>query len=750
MPAKRKKTEKNSSEKKTKKKKTSSKGKSVKVKKEKTTNSKSTKKTSTTKKNITSFDSYELIIAEKPKAASRVAFALADKGTLKKKSWEGIPYYELKFEGKPIVVASAVGHLFTLMEKGGNKWSYPVFDVEWVSTSKAQKNASYVNKYIKLLKLLNSRASEVTIATDYDIEGEVIGLNVVRFALKREDANRMKFSTLTPEELRKSYKNKSKTLDWSQARAGETRHLLDYYYGVNVSRALTSSIKRAGAFKVLSSGRVQGPALKIIVDREEEIKNFKPEKYWQVFLKAKTKNNEIVEAQHKKGNFKDKKKAELSKSNAEKGKPVVKEYSVTESKVYSVVPFDLTSLQMEAYRNFHITPKRTLEIAQNLYIEGLTSYPRTSSQKLPFSLGFKKILTKLSEQDKYSALAKKLLSKKKLIPHEGKKTDSAHPAIYPTGMKPKNLDEQHMKVYDLIVKRFMSVFGEPAVKENVKATIDSNGELFIASGSRLKEEGWTEYYRPYYKFTDKIIAKMDEGELLNLISVSIVEKETKPKPRYTQASLVADLTKKNLGTKATRAQIVDTLFKRKYVRGEKIEATELGIQAIKTLLKYSPLLLDEKLTRHFEEELEKIREGKKKPEDVIKEAKKVVSKILDQFKNNELSIGKELREANKNTSKEKIVGKCPVCGVGNLVVRHSKKTGKQFIACDQYPKCKTTFSLPQNALILPTNEKCQYCGWPLVLVIRKGKRPWKMCFNPNCPGKNKGKEKKESKQNNKE
>ncbi len=307
-----------------------------------------------------------------------------------------------------------------------------------------------------------------------------------------------------------------------------------------------------------------------------------------------------------------------------------------------------------------------------------------------------------------------------------------------------------MKIYDLIVKRFMSVFGEPAVKENVKAVIDSNGELFIASGSRLKEEGWTEYYRPYYKFTDKIIAKMNKGEQLNLISVEIVEKETKPKPRYTQASLVSDLTKKNLGTKATRAQIVDTLFKRKYVRGEKIEATELGIQAIKTLLKYSPLLLDEKLTRHFEDELEKIREGKKKSEEVIKEAKEVVSKILSQFKKNELNIGKELREANKNTSKEKIVGKCPVCGVCNLVVRHSKKTGKQFIACDQYPKCKTTFSLPQNALILPTNEKCQYCGWPLVLVIRKGKRPWKMCFNPNCPGKNKDKEKKESKQNNKE
>ncbi len=689
----------------------------------------------TSKNKATSLKGYELIIAEKPKAAAKIAFALADKGTLKKKSYDKIPYYELKINGKPAVVASAVGHLFTLMEKGGNKWTYPVFDVEWVSTSKAQKNAAYVNKYIKLLKELGKNASEVTIATDYDIEGEVIGLNVVRFALKREDANRMKFSTLTPSELKKAYENKSKTLDWSQAKAGETRHLLDYYYGVNVSRALTSSIKKAGAFKVLSSGRVQGPALKIIVDREEEIRKFKPQKYWQVFLKASTKNKEILEAAHKKDKFFDKEEAEASKKRAQVPEAVVQEKKTTQVKIKPVVPFDLTSLQMEAYRNFKISPKRTLEIAQDLYIEGLTSYPRTSSQKLPYTLGFKKIFEKLSEQQDYKDLVMKILSKKKLLPHEGKKSDPAHPAIYPTGIRPKTLDEQHRKVYDLIVKRFMAVFGEPAVKENVKVTLNAGGEIFIVNGSRILNPGWTEFYSPYYKFTDKLIPNVEEGEKLKILSVELVEKETKPKPRYTQASLVSELTKKNLGTKATRAQIIDTLFKRRYVKGERIEATELGIQAIKTLLKYSPLLLDEKLTRHFEDELEKIREGKVKPEKVVEEAKKVVSKILSQFKKNELNIGKELRQANRNTSTEKVVGKCPVCHVGDLVIRHSKKTGKQFIACNQYPKCKTTFSLPQNALVKPTNEKCPHCGWPLVLVIRKGKRPWKLCFNPNCPSK---------------
>ncbi len=697
-------------------------------------------KKSKSSKNLTSFDSYDLIVAEKPKAAFRIALALADRGSLKKKNVEGIPFYEIKIDKKPAVVASAVGHLYTLMEKGGNKWSYPIFDVEWAPTFKVQKKASYVKKYISLLKKLSERASEVTIATDYDIEGEVIGLNVTRFALGKKDAGRMKFSTLTPAELKKAYAGRNKTLDWSQARAGETRHFLDYFYGINVSRALTSSIKRAGAFKVLSSGRVQGPALKIIVNREEEIRNFKPQKYWQLLLKAETSNKEIVEAIHKAGNFKKKENAEKSKENAEKGNFVVKEFKVTKNKVYPIVPFDLTSLQMEAYHNFKISPKRTLEIAQDLYIDGLTSYPRTSSQKLPYSLGFKKILLKLAEQESYKNLAFELVGKKKLVPHEGKKEDSAHPAIYPTGAKPRKLDEQHRRVYDLIVKRFMAVFGEPAVKENVKAIVESNGELFVASGSRLDEEGWTRFYKPYYKFVDKIIPKLSAGQILKPIKLEIVEKETKPKPRYSQASLVAELTKRNLGTKATRAQIVDTLFKRKYVKGEKIEATELGIQAIKTLSHYSPSLLDEDLTRHFEEELGNIRQGKKNREEVLDEAKKVVNEIVSQFKNNELSIGKDLRKASNRTSTEVVVGKCPSCKIGNLVVRHSKKTGKQFLACDRYPVCKTTFSLPQNALIKPTNEKCPFCGWPLVLVIRKGKRPWKMCFNPDCPGKKKKEE----------
>ena len=134
-----------------------------------------------------------------------------------------------------------------------------------------------------LLKKLSRRAKEIIIATDFDNEGELIGWNVLRFIIEEKDAKRMKYSTLTKPELEKSYENPMKTLDWGQAYAGETRHKIDWLYGINLSRALMSAIKLAGSFKILSIGRVQGPTLKIIVDRDKEILNFKSQSYWQVF-----------------------------------------------------------------------------------------------------------------------------------------------------------------------------------------------------------------------------------------------------------------------------------------------------------------------------------------------------------------------------------------------------------------------------------------------------------------------------------
>ncbi|MBT4538685.1 DNA topoisomerase I, partial [Candidatus Woesearchaeota archaeon] len=224
----------------------------------------------------------ELIITEKPSSARKVAAALADTKPVAKK-FKSVPYFELKHKDKEIIVTSAVGHLYGLVEINKNGWTYPVFNIDW-APSYLNSKQDYGKDYIAAIEKLTKKADEFTIACDYDVEGEVIGLNVVRFACKKKDANRMKFSTLTKGDLVKSYETKMHHLDWGQAYAGETRHKLDWFYGINLSRALTASVKAAGSFKVMSAGRVQGPALKLLVDKEKEIQAFVPEPFWEISL----------------------------------------------------------------------------------------------------------------------------------------------------------------------------------------------------------------------------------------------------------------------------------------------------------------------------------------------------------------------------------------------------------------------------------------------------------------------------------
>jgi DNA topoisomerase I len=673
---------------------------------------------------------YELIITEKPQAAKKIAEALAD-GKTEKKSEGTVPYYLIQHNKKDIVIGCAVGHLYTVAEKGKGKWTYPIFDLEWVPSYEKSKE-DYSKKYLNVLKKLAKDATSYTVACDYDIEGEVIGLNIVKYACKQKDANRMKFSTLIKPDLVKSYETKQKHLDWGQANAGETRHFLDWMYGINLSRALTLAIKAAGRFKVLSSGRVQGPALKIIVDKELEIRGFKPEKYWQLQLLGRIKECD-VEAYHKEDRFWDEKKCFeiLEKTKGKDG--FVSDVQKSETVQNAPHPFDLTSLQTEAYRSMGISPKDTLATAQNLYIGGYISYPRTSSQELPKEINFKAILDSLKSKPEYKPLCETLL-KGKLEPNNGLKKDPAHPAIYPTGIIPKTLHSREAAVYDLIVRRFMSTFGENAVRETSTIYIDVNSEIFIARGTRTVKEGWFMYYGRHVKLKDVEFPEINKNDFVKVKEINKLDKETSPPKRYTEASIIKELEKRNLGTKATRAQIIDNLQQRGYVGGKSLEATNLGIKTVQTLERYCPEILDEELTRHFEIEMDEIREDRKKGKEVLDEAQLELTKILHHFKQNEKLIGEHLLESHNETlESENNLGKCPDCD-GSLKVTYSKKTRKRFVACSNYPNCTRTFNVPQAGKIKPLGKQCEACGLPLFEMI-KGKRVQKVCLNPDCPTK---------------
>ncbi len=674
---------------------------------------------------------YELIICEKPQAAQKIATALAT-DNFQKHAVDKVPYYELEHKGKNIVVAAAVGHLFGLAEKDKKTWTYPVFSVEWKRANEIHKG-HFSKKYADLIQKLAKDAETITVATDYDVEGEVIGLNIVRYLCKKKDAHRMKFSTLVAKDILESYAHKAKTLNWGQANAGETRHILDWYWGINLSRALTLAVKKErGGFKVLSAGRVQGPALKLLVDREKQIAAFVSQPYWQLCAHL-IKESQNLLAWHEKDKFWDQKEVDAIYTSLKKEKKLtVTNIASTTTKQSPPIPFDLTTLQTEAHKTCSISPKDTLEIAQNLYTQGFISYPRTSSQKLPQQLGLKNILQQLGKQQAYAVLIKRLLSQKTLQANEGKKTDDAHPAIYPTGIVPEKLASREHKIYDLIVHRFMSVFGEPALRETMRVTLQIKKEPFIVEGTRTKEKGWHIYYEPYLKLAEVELPKFTQGETIDLKKLELLAKETQPPKRYTESSIIRALEKTNIGTKSTRAQIIETLKDRKYVSaGNSLTATSLGIATVETLQQHAPKILDEALTRRFEEEMEDVRCEKRKEDEVLHEAEKVLRVILKDFKKEEAVIGKELGESERlRYAEENTLGECLSCKKGQLLMRRGKFG--QFVGCTQYPECKQTFALPKNQMVKPAHKACVECQYPTVLVRAPRSNEREVCINPKC------------------
>ena len=685
-------------------------------------------------------EKYTLIITEKPDAASRIAAALDAAGKPERNVDGGVPYYVAK-RNKNIVIVPALGHLYTVASEKKEKGRYPVFSYQWVPLHKAKSGARRIHTWLGTITKLAKAADAFIDACDYDIEGSIIGYCILKYACgnKENAAKRMKYSTLTKEEIEKSYADALPHLDFALIEAGLTRHEVDWLYGINLSRALTTAAKKhSGRYATLSTGRVQGPTLKFLAARERSIKCFVPTPYWSIKA-ALLIGGAVFEAEYEKNVISVKEEADAV-VNACRGKNG--EVASIETKKFQQMPplpFDLGSLQSEAYRLFRHTPMRTSKIAQRLYLDALISYPRTSSQKLPPAIGYEEILKKLGKAREYHALAAELLAKPELKPNEGKMADPAHPAIYPTGNTPERaLDSAEKNVWTLVVKRFMATFGEPALQQTVKVTISINGQLFHLRGSETLAEGWLRFYKPYARAEDASLPPMKEGQAVSVKRVGLEDKFTQPPPRYNPSSLLRKMEKEAIGTKATRAGIIQTLYDRKYVYEERIVVTDLGFKVIKVLQKYCPTVVSPELTRRLEEKMSEIQQRKETKENVLQNAIAILKPVAEELKKNEQAIGAELAKALKqSTLDEKTIGACPTCQNGKLVIVHSRKTGKRFVGCTNYfeGKCKTAFSLPQRGAVKPTGNVCKSCGSPKVRIWMRGKRPWNLCLNPECPTK---------------
>jgi len=684
---------------------------------------------------------YTLIISEKPDAANRIAAALDDENKAIRKTSRGVPFFMAKRGHREIVVAPALGHLYTVMSTKKGGLDYPTFDYQWVPRWIAERKSSKIRTWLKVLSELAENAEEFIDACDYDIEGSIIGYCILKFACggKEEVAKRMKYSTLTRNELRGAFIELLPHLDFSLVEAGLARHEVDWLYGINLSRALTLAAKgNSGLYATLSAGRVQGPTLKYIETREKNIQVFVPTPFWSITAEICIDNHTFELQREKTIGTLSEAKSIATACKVKEGQ--IGKIDVKEFQQKPPVPFDLGALQSEAYRLFKYTPMHTSKIAQHLYVNALISYPRTSSQKLPSNIGYSTILKNLSKLAVYQKLAQKLLAQPTLKPNEGTKFDPAHPAIYPTGNLPEeSLNTSEKNIYDLIVRRFFAVFGESALKQNIKVSADINHNLFFMTNYRILKEGWIEYYKPYAQFKNVSLPFLFEGQTVAVKKITLKNDFTKPLSRYNPRSLLKKMEKEEIGTKATRASTIQTLYDRKYLEGKQnIAITDLGFEITEVLKKYCPSVVSSEMTRTLEEKMEQIQLKQETKQNVLVSVIENLKTVMLTFKRNQSEIGVQLGQRIKQTRfNEQRVGNCPNCQIGKLVIIRSKKTGKRFVGCTNFfeNKCNTSFPLPQTGTIRPSMTSCKTCGYPVVKVLSNSKHSWNLCLNPNCPTK---------------
>ncbi len=682
-------------------------------------------------------EGYTLVVCEKPDAARRISEALAETrvDTLQV---EGTQVFRFKRAGEEFVVGAALGHIYGVWDPFDERGVYPIFDVEWFPSDLLGERASFAKGRIESFRKLSVGAAKFINACDYDVEGETIGFNILRYACngRERGALRAKFSTLTKQDLVEAFENPKSPSSNSLALAGRTRHVVDFVWGVNLSRALSESVRSVGnTYKTLSIGRVQGPTLSYVVDREVEIRTFVPTPFWAVkgvFQKSglQFEAEYSIERIHKRVD------AERVQRSCSDKNGIISKASKSLFEEPPPPPFNIGDLQKEAYRVFGYVPTRTLQIAERLYLDALISYPRTSSQKLPPSIGYAKVFAGLGRMQRYSKEVDEL-SKGTLLPREGKKDDPAHPAVYPTGEQPKRaLSSWEDRLFDLVIRRFLATFAMQALRERVAVTIKVGELEFKSVGGTTLKEGWLRYYRNYVSREDNPLPPLQEGDEVKVIGVESLERFVTQPPRYNQSSLLEKMERENLGTKATRAETISTLINRGYITSESMSTTDLGFAVIETMKAHSPAIISTKLTRDVEENLEAIEDGREDARTLVRQTIRVLSENLLTINSSEESIGRAMGQAvSLAVSAQYILGSCPVCKTGKLKIIRSKKTRKRFVGCTNYPNaCAASAPLPQKGVIKTTLKVCQKCAWPIVYVSL-GRFPWRLCVNPRCPTK---------------
>ena len=660
-----------------------------------------------------------LIITEKANAARRIATILSD-GKTHSASAGGVTSLTFNVGNDDYNVVSLRGHIMEL--------DYPDKYSDWKATSPVELVRAPQIKNVRVKSILSkitelSRDSdEIIIATDYDREGELIGMETVKAAgVDMTKVRRAKFSALTKGEIENAFANLVEP-DEKLANAAEARQVVDLSWGAVLTRLISLSSGQVGK-NFMSVGRVQSPTLKLLVDRNEEIENFVPVPYWTLEGRF---GMLAFKGTHEKGQIWDETEAKSIYDKTKDCKEaVVSSFEKGLKEEFRPPPFDTTMMQVEANK-IGIPPSAAMKIAEDLYTGGYISYPRTENTEYPKSLSLRGVLEKLRDSDMKSE-ADELLKQEKISPSRGKRRTTDHPPIYPTaGATAAKLKGDKWKLYELIARRFMATVAPNATAEVTNTVLDVNGEKFKAEGYVQKEQGWKKYYKMYLRAAESRVPEMKVGDKVDVRSIEVKEDQTKPPYRYNQGSLIQEMDRLQLGTKSTRHDIIGKLFSRNYVQGNYLVPTASGIALTKALEKHGGGITEPEMTAKLERDMLSITDGVRTLDEVVVESQNMLHDVAQKLENDSEQVGDEIKSALR---KQQFVGVCPTCG-NNMTVKKSKNGN--FIGCDGYPECTRAYPLPKGAMVQMTDSACPVCGLAQIKVIRKGVPPSVQCIDPKC------------------
>jgi DNA topoisomerase-1 len=648
-----------------------------------------------------------------------------------------------RFLSGDFAVKSSYGHVRDLPKKEMGIDIEHNFEPRYIIPAKARTKVSE-------LKKLSRKANEVILATDEDREGEAISWHLAAtLKLDEKNAKRIVFHEITKPAIEKALANPRK-IDLNLVDAQQARRVLDRLVGYELSPFLWKKVRRG-----LSAGRVQSVALRLIVEREREIENFRKEEFWNIKALLRKKNlteefeadliekngekmEQIVETKLFAGDYRNKKTLILSekettdiKTDLENSTYAVRSIECKETQSFPAPPFTTSTLQQAAIGRLGLSAKQTMMTAQKLYEEGYITYMRTDSVHLSSeSLAAAQKIIRKKFGGQYS------LPSPRFFKTKSRGAQEAHEAIRPTdpGKTPEefknSLDPAQFRLYQLIWSRMIASQMAPAVFDSLRADIEAKNEatnnsyLLRASGSVLKFEGYLKAYGKKDAEQGQQIPGLKEREVLDLSRVKTEQKFTAPPPRYNEASLVKALEENGIGRPSTYAPIISTIIERKYVdknEDRRLFPLEIGVIVNDLLVEHFSQIVDAGFTARIEEDFDEIAEGKREWTPVIRE-------FYGPFHKN---LAKKMETVKKEDVLEKLDRQCPQCG-GDLIVKFGRY-GK-FIACSNFPKCKYTEKTDEEKKLDEANSGivCEKCGAPM--TVKRGRfGAFLGCSNyPNC------------------